>query len=67
MAKNLDHNALLPPGVFLEEMVQSVLNQGYPDLEYIVIDDGSTDDSVEITKQYEDRLSVNLPHNYGTV
>lgn len=38
---------------FIEETIRSVLLQGYPDIEYIVIDDGSTDKSTEVIKRYE--------------
>ncbi len=44
-------------GDFLEECIDSVLNQNYPDLEYIIMDGGSTDNSVEIIKKYEKYLT----------
>lgn len=44
-------------GEFLEKTVLSILNQNYPNLEYIIIDGGSTDDSVEIIKKYEKYLT----------
>jgi glycosyltransferase involved in cell wall biosynthesis len=44
-------------GQFIEETIRSVLLQGYPNLEYIVIDGGSTDTSVEMIKRYEPWLS----------
>jgi glycosyltransferase involved in cell wall biosynthesis len=40
-------------GQFIEETIRSVLLQGYPDLEYIVIDGGSADGSVDIVRKYE--------------
>ena len=40
-------------GQYLEQTITSILNQNYPNLEYMVIDGGSTDNSLEIIKKYE--------------
>ncbi len=44
-------------GEFLEECIDSVLSQNYPNLQYIVLDGGSGDNSLEIIKKYENHFS----------
>ncbi len=43
-------------GQYIEQTIDSVLSQQYPNLEYIIIDGGSTDNSVEIIKKFQKHL-----------
>ena len=47
----------LNQGMFLEECIRSVIEQDYDDIEYIVVDPGSTDGSREIIETYRDRIA----------
>ena len=50
---------------FIEDAINSVLNQTYPDIEYIIIDGGSTDGTLDIIKKYENRITklISEPDN----
>jgi len=50
---------------FLKESIESVLNQTYTDIEIIAVNDGSTDTSLEVLKQYEDKILIINQKNMG--
>jgi glycosyltransferase involved in cell wall biosynthesis len=52
-------------GRYLSDAIESALNQTWENMEIIVVDDGSTDDSREILKKYEGRIRIILKENGG--
>lgn len=49
----------------IEETIKSILDQKYPNLEYIIIDDGSTDNTLAVIKKYKDKVTILSQKNMG--
>src|SRR5437762_13642159 len=47
-------------GQFIEEAMRSVLDQGYPNLELLVLDGGSTDGTLDVLQRYADHLAYGV-------
>ena len=50
---------------FIQETIKSILDQNYPNLEYIVLDDGSTDRTAEMIKPFEGKIKLIRQTNIG--
>ena len=48
-------------GQFIEDTIKSVLNQTYKNIQYIVVDGASTDNTMEVVERYRDKIDIIIP------
>jgi len=69
MNKNLPLVTVITPaynqGIFLRDTIESVLSQDYPNIELLVLNDGSTDDTEKILQEYTGRIKWETQKNMG--
>jgi len=51
--------------IYLKQCIESVLSQTYSNLEIILVDDGSNDNSLEVARQFEDKIKIVTQTNLG--
>jgi glycosyltransferase involved in cell wall biosynthesis len=60
MVQNIPRITIITPsfnqGQFIEETINSIISQEYPNLEYFIVDGGSKDSTLDIIKKYEDKI-----------
>lgn len=66
---NLPRISIITPsynqGIYIQHTIESVLNQNYPDLEYWVIDGGSTDQTLDILRSYGQKIQWISEKDHG--
>jgi glycosyltransferase involved in cell wall biosynthesis len=69
MKNNYPRISIITPtlnqGQFIQKTINSIIEQNYPNLEYIVVDGGSTDNTIQILEDYEEKITWVSQHDKG--